>query len=702
MGACFGKYWSETQELSGQIVPLILIYLLEYSMVVTDFMMLGRLGRGHLSSFAVATGFFNIMWYFIEGFMTAQDTLSANAFEKRDQYALRYWLYSSLFAVFILCSMASVLFCFNDLVLKEGFFISSTHLRAKATSYILILMPSIWFLATFRALQKYLACQNITKPAIKGLLLGSGTNLVLNYLFIFLFGGGFSGCASATTISRLVMLLYMYAQVRKRSDFRTISKEVHAIAKGTPAELVLRGAAHVERAVINLPVEQGLATSKTLVVRGLDHVGKELHIEGLRHLADRISAAGHSSLLTDEDNHDSEDEDDEDDERPFMRGQEGEGGTWSSWLGITGADPRSSASIVPFMDPEEGDEEGRGGVEMSPVHSLAATTTIEKKGDQNSADGASDEDEEEDGGGTYLDDVNMGDSDYERKHVKNVRVVKNPRSRSMVKDTRECREEESGRDGVSENSDANLEIGEEEGEEELPSMSSMQGESTRPLSLGDDADTDADTDADPKPRRMLCVRTIRFFALGVPAGLMAGLENWIFVALIMFIARMGTIPTAASQLAIVLIQGAQLLGPAALSEAARIRIAHFLSTNQPDKANLVAKVSLAWGTVMCLLWAGLIQLIPKSLGLLFTGNEEVSHRFFLLAQNGTVAGVVLSCGLVCLILGPMRAQGKQGEVGGFAIATVWTVGLSLSYFWGFWVRPTFGLAGFWLGQLVGT
>jgi len=64
----------EVRALSALAVPSVMSNFLEGGLGVVDVMMLGYLGKGHLASLSVGNAFFNIFWYFIEGFLTAQHT----------------------------------------------------------------------------------------------------------------------------------------------------------------------------------------------------------------------------------------------------------------------------------------------------------------------------------------------------------------------------------------------------------------------------------------------------------------------------------------------------------------------------------------------------------------------------------------------------------------------------------------------------
>ena len=122
-------------------------------MAVVDVMMLGRLGKGHLAALSVGNAFFNIPWFFIEGFLTAQDTLGANAHGAGDAASVRQWSYIALGLVLALCLVASVAFLFAEPILGQLFWVSY-HLKTKAAVHIYLLLPGMWSLSVSRVLQK--------------------------------------------------------------------------------------------------------------------------------------------------------------------------------------------------------------------------------------------------------------------------------------------------------------------------------------------------------------------------------------------------------------------------------------------------------------------------------------------------------------------------------------------------------------------
>ena len=118
---CFKSRWKEFTAVLRLAAPSMLIYFLETSVLVVSLIFQGRLGKGDLSAGAIALAYFNIVWYFIEGVLTAQDALCATAYGRRDHDSLRYWTYVSLFICVLLCTAGTIIFLFAPLFIRPLF-----------------------------------------------------------------------------------------------------------------------------------------------------------------------------------------------------------------------------------------------------------------------------------------------------------------------------------------------------------------------------------------------------------------------------------------------------------------------------------------------------------------------------------------------------------------------------------------------------
>ncbi len=667
--ACLGDYWLEFQELTELATPSVITNVLESLLVVADVAMLGRLGRGHIAALAVGNGLFNLVWYFIEGFFTAQDTLCSIAFNQGDLKALRYWTYASLGSILFLCSIATAMFIFSDFIFEDIFFVSP-HLRSKAVLHVYLLTPSIWFYGLFRVMQKFLSAQNIMKPTIHALIVGNVCNAILNYLFIFLLGFGFMGTSISTTISRGVMMFYLFYRTRKVSTFVHMRPELQELVKGTSAQSLLHAADYVDETLYGASAQKTYVRGRGLLAKGIEHVGVTLHIRPLVRWArnwDQVekeddAALEMSSLLKD----DKRSNNDRKRIKP------------SSAI-------KKSGRIVPY-------DEGGNSHHSNDENSMKSSS-IE---DMNNADEETVLYVDSDENTSYLDDVKLDDDLYTKKHGLTPRpasVVKNnksnydksPKNSSHGDHSKEQNSSKHGNES-SKHRDEDSDDGSADDEKE-----STDSES--------DSEDEESRDARRGPRMLMLVRILRFLAIGVPGGLMVGLESWVFCILVIFVSRIGIIPTAATFIGMVFIETVFLAIPFAISVATTLRVSQLLLNNKYEKASVCSIVSLTVGTCAVGLTGFLTYNLPKLLGHLFTTDEDVIYRIIQIAPY--LAGYQVIYGIMGLSQGILRAQGKQLEVVFFTFSSLYLIGLPLSWWWGFYVRPTHGLFGYWAGMLVG-
>lgn len=226
------KVWKkEFFQLTRLAVFSILTNGFEYGFIIVDMIMLGHLGKGNLAAGAIGMLIYNIAWYFIEGFLTAQDTLVARGVVVRDIAAARYWSYVSLLSTASLAVFFSSVFAFSPLLIPYGFYVND-HVASKAIAHALLLLPAFWCQMVFRVFQKYQQSQKIMLPSLVCSLIGLMSNIlgefalsVLfslicagNYLFMFAFGIGFWGCGIATSLSRFLMLVLLCRYVLSKED----------------------------------------------------------------------------------------------------------------------------------------------------------------------------------------------------------------------------------------------------------------------------------------------------------------------------------------------------------------------------------------------------------------------------------------------------------------------------------------------------
>lgn len=81
------------------------------------------------------------------------------------------------------------------------FFGASVHVLPYATDYMRIILLGTVFMAIGTGMNNFIRAEGSPKTAMYTMLIGAATNIVLDYVFIFIFHWGIKGAAAATVIS---------------------------------------------------------------------------------------------------------------------------------------------------------------------------------------------------------------------------------------------------------------------------------------------------------------------------------------------------------------------------------------------------------------------------------------------------------------------------------------------------------------------
>ena len=78
---CFNERYKELLTLLRLSIFAIIINALEVSIIASDLIFLGHKGKGDFAGAVCGYVLYNLVWYFIEGVLSAQDTLCSAGYE---------------------------------------------------------------------------------------------------------------------------------------------------------------------------------------------------------------------------------------------------------------------------------------------------------------------------------------------------------------------------------------------------------------------------------------------------------------------------------------------------------------------------------------------------------------------------------------------------------------------------------------------
>ncbi len=250
-------------------LPAIVALLVNALYNIVDSMFVGR-GVGDLG-LAGVTICFPIVTTFIACVMLvgmgATALISIRLGEKKQKEA--EVIISNALILFVILGLALTilgLLFMEDILL---FFGATPTVLPFAMDYLKIILLGSVFLAVGTGMNNFIRAEGNPKTAMNTMLIGTATNIVLDYIFIFVFKWGIKGAAAATVISYAVTSSWVLAYFLSRKSYLKIKL----------------GNFRLRRAVIGQIIKLGLPTfviqvtssiQQLILNRSLAHYGGDL------------------------------------------------------------------------------------------------------------------------------------------------------------------------------------------------------------------------------------------------------------------------------------------------------------------------------------------------------------------------------------------------------------------------------------------
>ena len=194
-------------------LPIVVVQLGIMFMGVIDTIMVGHLSARALAAVALGNLYFWACGIFGMGVIMALDPVIAQAVGARDDVAVARGFQRGFLLALLLTVPISVALLFADPVLRAlG---QADDVVPLAVSYVLLCIPSVLPFLAFSVLRQTLQAMALVRPIVLTMVIANGANILLNWMLIFGKLGapalGVSGAAWATSVSRWLMLLILFA-----------------------------------------------------------------------------------------------------------------------------------------------------------------------------------------------------------------------------------------------------------------------------------------------------------------------------------------------------------------------------------------------------------------------------------------------------------------------------------------------------------
>ncbi|KAK4159915.1 putative transporter [Cladorrhinum sp. PSN259] len=203
----------EAQTLVQYAAPLIVAFLLHYSVTVGSVLTVGRLGMVELAAVNLATMTASITCYVpVQGLATCLDTLCAQAYGSGHKHLVGLQAQRMTWLLWILMIPIAVLWWFSEPILAS--MVPDQETAALAALFLRFLILGMPGVAALESGKRFVQSQGLFHATTYALLIGAPLSFLMNYLFVFKFDWHFAGAALAMAITQNLLPLLLVVYVR--------------------------------------------------------------------------------------------------------------------------------------------------------------------------------------------------------------------------------------------------------------------------------------------------------------------------------------------------------------------------------------------------------------------------------------------------------------------------------------------------------
>jgi multidrug resistance protein, MATE family len=204
--------FQEIQILCKNSAPLIVAYLLQYVFSLITISVVGHLGTDELAAVALALMTANITGYAVyEGLATSLDTLCAQAYGAGRLDLVGIHVQRMVCLQLLVTIPIGAVWVFSPQLL--AIVVPEQDLARMAGKFLRVLLLGAPGYALFEAGKRFVQAQGLFHGPLLVMLIGLPINILLNWLFVFKLGWGFTGAALALSITRDILPVMLLAYV---------------------------------------------------------------------------------------------------------------------------------------------------------------------------------------------------------------------------------------------------------------------------------------------------------------------------------------------------------------------------------------------------------------------------------------------------------------------------------------------------------
>jgi MATE family multidrug resistance protein len=202
----------EAKTIVGYAAPLVITFLLQYSLTVASIFTVGHLGKIELGAVSLASMTANITGYAIyQGLATSLDTLCAQAYGSGKKQLVGLQLQRMVWFLWCLTIPIGIVWLSAEKILE--FIVPEKRSAELAGLYLRVLLAGAPGYSCFEAGKRFVQAQGLFSATTYVLLVGAPLNAFMNWLFVWHFGWGFIGAPIAVAITDNLLPLFLFLYV---------------------------------------------------------------------------------------------------------------------------------------------------------------------------------------------------------------------------------------------------------------------------------------------------------------------------------------------------------------------------------------------------------------------------------------------------------------------------------------------------------
>ena len=203
----------ESKVLLRYSSPLIVTFVLQYSLTVASIFTVGHLGKVELGAVSLASMTANISGYAIyQGLATSLDTLCAQAYGSGKRHLVGLQLQRMVYFLWVLTIPIGIIWFFAESILE--LIVPEKESAQFAGLYLRVLLAGAPGYAAFESGKRFVQAQGLFSATTYVLLVAAPLNAFMNWLFVWHFNWGFIGAPIAVALTDNLLPLFLFLYVR--------------------------------------------------------------------------------------------------------------------------------------------------------------------------------------------------------------------------------------------------------------------------------------------------------------------------------------------------------------------------------------------------------------------------------------------------------------------------------------------------------